>query len=123
MASTSLRRHRTKRLEHFELLVADDVRIERVGRLHADEREQLQQMVLHHVAQRARRLVVSRPGADAFFFRHGNLHVVDLLLVEQRLEDAVREAQDQDVLNGLFSEVVIDPVYLALGEYLRRWRR
>ena len=46
----------------------------------------------------------------------GDLHVVDVLLVQQRLEDRVGEAEAQDVLDGLFAEVVIDAVDLALVE-------
>ena len=43
--------------------------------------------------------------------------MVDVLLVEQRLEDAVGEPQDEDVLDGLLSEVVIDSINLVLVEY------
>ena len=68
-------------------------------------------------------LVVAGARADAFLFGHRDLHVVDVLLVEQRLEDAVGEAEDQDVLDGLLAEVVIDAVDLALVEHLRRSRR
>ena len=75
-------------------------------------------MVLHHVAQRAGLLVVAGARADAFLFGHRDLDVVDVLLVEQRLEDAVGEPQDQDVLDGLLAEVVIDAVDLALVEDL-----
>src|SRR5262245_33139670 len=46
--------------------------------------------------------------------------MVDVLLIEQRLEDAVREAHHEDVLDGFLSEVVVDPVDLLLGEYRRQ---
>ena len=108
---------RSQRLEDLELFVADDVRIERVRRLHGDEREELQQVVLHHVAQRAGLIVVTGPGADPFFLSDRDLHVVDVLLIEQRLEEAVGEAEHQDVLNGLLAEVVIDAVDLAFVEH------
>ena len=49
---------------------------------------------------------------------HGDLNVVDMVAVPQRLEDAVGKAQHQDVLNCLFSEEVIDPINLILGKYL-----
>ena len=80
-------------------------------------------MVLHHVAQRAGLLVVAGARADAFFLGDRDLHVVDVLLIEQRLEDAVREAQHQDVLDGFLAEVVVDPVDLPLVEHRRRSRR
>ena len=100
-----------------------DVGVERVRRLHRDQRQELQHVVLHHVAQRARLFVVAGARADAFLLGHGDLHVVDVLLVEQRLEDAVGEPEHQDVLDGLLSQVVIDAVDLALVEHLRRSRR
>src|SRR5207253_1349225 len=37
--------YRSERLQHFELFVANDIVVERVGRLHGHEREQLEQMV------------------------------------------------------------------------------
>ena len=73
-------------------------------------------MVLHHVAQRAGLLVVAGPRADAFRLGDGDLHVIDVLLVEQRLEEAVGEPQDQDVLDRFLAEVVIDPEDLPLVE-------
>jgi hypothetical protein len=42
--------------------------------------------------------------------------VVDHLAVPDRLEDPVREAQDEHVLDRLLAEVVVDPVDLALVE-------
>ena len=35
-------------------------------------------MVLHHVAERARLLVVARARADAFLLGHRDLHVIDV---------------------------------------------
>ena len=46
-------------------------------------------MVLHHVAQRARLLVVTAPRADAEFLAHGDLHVVHRLAVPELLENGV----------------------------------
>jgi len=75
-------------------------------------------VVLHHVAQCARLLVVAGARADAFLLGDRDLHVVDVLLVEQRLEDAVREAHHEDVLDGLLAQVMIDAVDLRLLEHL-----
>jgi hypothetical protein len=38
-----------------------------------------------------------------------------MIAVPQRLEDAVGEAQHQDVLDGFFAEEVIDAIDLILG--------
>ena len=76
-------------------------------------------MVLHHVAQRARLLVIRPARLHADRLAHRDLYVVDVLAVPQRLEDAVGEAQDQDVLDGLLAEIVVDPVDLPLAEHPR----
>ncbi len=74
-------------------------------------------MVLDHVAQRAGLIVITSPRPDPFVLRDRDLHMVDVLLIEQRFEEAVREAQHQNVLNGLLSEIVIDAVDLAFVEH------
>jgi hypothetical protein len=77
-------------------------------------------VVLHHIAQSTRLFVVAGARAHALLFRDRDLDVVHVLLVEQRLEDAVREAHHQDVLNGFLAQVVIDPVDLPFVEDLRQ---
>ena len=73
-------------------------------------------MVLDDIAHRARLLVVTGAFFDADRFGDRDLHVVDVLPVPDRLEDPVREPHDEDVLNGLFAEVVIDAEDLVLAE-------
>ncbi len=46
-------------------------------------------------------------------FRDGNLHMVDVLAVPHRFKNAVGESEDQNVLNGFFSQVMIDAINLA----------
>ena len=75
-------------------------------------------MVLDHVAQDARLLEVAAARLDADGLGAGDLHVVDEAVVPDRLEDAVREAEHQQVLDGLFPEVVIDAVDLPLVQRL-----
>ena len=77
-----------QRLQHLELLVADGLAVDVGRRLHRDQAEQLQQVVLHHVAQRAGLVVVVAAVADAERLGDGDLHVVDPAGVPQRLEEA-----------------------------------
>ena len=71
-------------------------------------------MVRHHVAQRAGLIVIAAAHLDAQRFGHRDLHMVDVTTIPDRLEDAVAEAKDQDVLNGFLPEVVINPIDLML---------
>jgi hypothetical protein len=51
---------------------------------------------------------------DADGFRHRDLHVVNMIIVPQRFEEAITEAKCHDVLHGFFAEIVIDSVDLIL---------
>ena len=104
------------RLEDFDLLVPHGIGVEVGRRLHGRDAEQLQQMILEDVAQSAGGLVVLAAPFDPDIFRHRDLDVVDVAPVPDRLEDAVGEAEDQDILDGLLAQVVIDPVHLGLGK-------
>ena len=67
-----------------------------------------------HVAQRAGVVVIAAAQLDAEGLGHGDLHVVDIAAVPDRLEDAVGEAEHQDILDGFFAEVMVDAVDLLL---------
>ncbi len=103
---------RLDRAQDLALLVAHRVRLEGDRRLHGDERQQLEEVVRHHVAQRARLLVVAAARPDTHLLGHGDLHVVHVAAIPDGLEDGVGEAEDQDVLDRLLTQVVVDPVDL-----------
>ena len=73
-------------------------------------------MVLDHVAQGAGAIVVAATVADAQAFRNRDLHVVDVTTVPDRLHDAVGEAEDEDVLDGLLAQVMVDAVNVVFAE-------
>ena len=73
----------------------------------------MQDVVRDHVAQAAGVLVVAAAPLDAEGLRHRDLHVIDVAAVPDRLENAVGEAENQNVLDGLFAEVMVDAVDLA----------
>ena len=75
-------------------------------------------MVRHHVAQRAGRLVKSGAPLDADGFGDRDLHMVDVVAVPDRLEDAVGKAQHHDVLDRLLAEEMIHPIDLRLRQHL-----
>ena len=75
-------------------------------------------MVLEDVARGARLLVERAAVADADRLGHGDLDVVDVAAIPERLEDAVAEAEDQQVPDGLLAQVVVDAIDLRLAEDL-----
>ncbi len=94
--------------QHLLLLVPEARRVERDGLLHGREGEELQEVVLDHVARRADAVVVAGTAAHADVLGHGDLHVVHVVGVPQGLVELVREAQRQDVLDRLLAQVVVD---------------
>ena len=94
--------------EHLQLLVADGVGFEAGGRFHGEQAEELQQVVLHHVAEHAGAVVVVAAALDADGLADGDLHVVDDVGIPETLEDDVGEAEGEEVLDGLLAEVVVD---------------
>ena len=75
-------------------------------------------MVLHHVAQRAGGVIIPGPPSTPKALRHGNLHMVDMRGVPERLEQAVGETQRHEVLHRLFAEVMVDPVHPVFRKHL-----
>ncbi len=85
-----------------------------VGRLHRDEAQDLEEVVLHDVAHRADRVVEVAAVGDVEVLAHRDLHRRDELPVPDRLEDRVREAEVEDVLDRHLPEEVVDAVQLRL---------
>ena len=73
-------------------------------------------MVLDHVAGDADAVEVAGPAADADVLGHGDLDVVDVVVVPDRLEQLVGEPQRHQVLHRLLAQVVVDPEHRRRGE-------
>src|SRR3569832_2089370 len=106
------------RFQHLHLLVTQRLGVHHRGRLHRDQREQLQQMALDHVTQRTRALVIIGAAFDAERLRVRDLHVIDVLAVPHGLEQEIGEAEHQDDLHRALTEVMIDAIDLAFLEVL-----
>ena len=111
---------RLQRPQHLQLFVAHGIRVHRGRRLHGDEAEELQNVVLHHVAQCAGLVVVGDAIFEADGFGHRDLHVVDMGGVPQRLVERVGKAQRHQVLHRLLAEIVVDAEDLVFAENHRR---
>jgi hypothetical protein len=110
------------RRENLRFFRAHRMRVEFRRRFHCDQRQQLEKMVRHHVTQRAGRVVKAAAMADdPDLLIDGDLHMVDVIAVPDRLEHAVGKTQHQDVLHRLFAEIMIDPVNLVFADDLEQF--
>lgn len=80
------------------------------GPLHGDDRQDLEQVVLHHVLERAARVVIAAARADPLLLEGGNLHRFDEPRVPEIGKDGVGKADGLDVADHLLAEVVVDAV-------------
>ena len=104
--------------QDFRLFVVHRLRVERNRRFHCRKRDELKDVIRHHVAQRAGMLVIISPHFHAEFLRYRHLHVIHVAAIPNRLENAVREAERQNVLNRLFPEIMVDTVNLVFTQHL-----
>ena len=64
--------------KHLDLFVADGFAVRADGRFHRQIGQDLEQMVLDHVADGADLLVKRAPALDAEILRHRDLHALDV---------------------------------------------
>src|SRR5690606_24291928 len=98
-----------------DLLVADVLGREGDGPLHGDEREDLEQVVLHDVADDAELVKVAAAALGAEGLLEDDLDVVDVVAVPGGAEEGVSEPEDEQVLDHLLAEIVVDAVELLLS--------
>src|SRR6185312_17320586 len=82
---------------------------------------ELQQMVLHDVAQRPNRVIETTPGPYAEVLGHGDLHALDVVAVPQRLEDGVGEPEKQDAQGRFLAEEMVNAQDLPLVEEIAQF--
>src|SRR5271166_323882 len=102
--------------QHLDLLGLQRAGFEADRLFHRGEREQLHQVVLDDIAGGANAVVVAGPPAQSDVFGHGDLHMVHVVRVPDRIPQLVGEAQRQDILHRLLAQVVVDPEYRLLRE-------
>src|SRR5439155_10476108 len=99
-------------LQDFQFFVANGSGVERSRRFDGYERRKLEDVALNHVAERTGGFVKTTAALDAERFGGGNLHVVDVVAIPERLKDAVAKAENEQVLHRIFAEVVVNAVDL-----------
>ena len=110
--------HRGHGADELGLAVADRLGVLARGWLHREQRDDLEHVVLHDVADGAGGLVEAGAALDAEALGHRHLDACDVVAVPDRLEEAVREAEEGEVLDRLLAQVMVDPEDRLLGEDL-----
>ena len=105
--------------EHLLLLGPQLGRLEGGGLLHGGQRQQLEQVILDDVPRGPDAVVVAGPATDADVFGHGDLHMIDVVVVPHRLEQLVGEPQRHHVLHGFLAQIVIDAEHRRGREHAR----
>ena len=94
--------------------------IECCGRFHRDQGEQLQHVVLDHVADGAGLVVIARAQADPILLGGRDLDRLDQVPVPHRFEQRVREPECEHVLDRVLGQVVVDAEDLPFLERRRQ---
>ena len=74
-------------------------------------------MVLDDVACGADTVVIASTTSHADVLGHGDLHMVDVIVVPDRLVHGVRETQRQHVLHGLLAKIMVDAEHARRVEH------
>lgn len=77
---------------------------------HGDEGEDLEEVALEHVFERADLVEVAAAFFDADGFECGDLDVLDFCTFHHEVEDAVFVTEVEEAFDGVFAEVVVEEV-------------
>src|SRR5581483_3280322 len=106
------------RFQDLSLLPAHSSSLEGGGGFHGHQAQELQHVILDHIAEQAGLFVIRASALHPQLFGDVNLNMVDVSPVPERFKNPVREPEDQEILNRLLSEVMVDPIDLLLLENL-----
>ncbi len=111
---------RSHRFEDLRLLGVDRAKIPDDRRFHGQERDNLEQVVLNHVAQAPRGLVEGAPPVHAELLGKGDLDTGDVVAIPDRFQERIGKAEVEDVHDRLLPQEMIDPEDRVLGEHRPR---
>ena len=76
--------------------------------LHRQQRDDLEQVALHHVTQTARAFVEGTTATDAELLGQRDLHAGHMVAIPDRLEKGIREAEVEEIHDRFLAQEVID---------------
>ena len=105
------------RLEHPQLRPVHGVGRPGRRRIHGEQGDHLEEVVLHDVADGPVGVVEGASVVDPEVLGHRDLDALDVVAVHQRLHEAVGEPEVHEVLDGFLPEEVVDAVDVVLAEH------
>ena len=87
-------------------------------RVHRQLRQDLQHVVLHHIADGTCFVIEMASVLNPEVFGHGNLDAADVVAVPQRLEHRIGETCVGDVLYWLLTQIVVNAEDVFFGKVL-----
>lgn len=73
-------------------------------------------MILADIFEGAILIVVAAARADPEIFGGGDLEVVDIFWIHEWLKDAIAKPEREDILQGLFPQIMVEPEDLILAQ-------
>lgn len=105
--------------KNIGLLVSDVFGIKGNRSFHGEQGQHLYQVVLNHIPDNSCAVEIGPSGFHSDLLGGVDLYGFDVGGIPQGIEKAVGEAENQQILNRLFSQVVIDTVDSIFFEVLR----
>ena len=115
-ANHILRLRRPDRLHHLGRFIAPRLAVTTHRWFHGDVRQELQKMILNHVANRPRLLEKRSAPAHTEVFGQGDLHAFDMIAIPKRFDEGIRAAKQHEIVHRTFAEIVVDAKDLAFAE-------
>ena len=97
---------------YLDFLVPDVVGAGGGRLLHGGQTQDLEQMILHDVADDSKLVEISAPALGAEGLLEGDDHRRDVVPVPRGAEQHVGEAESHQILNHFFAQVMIDSIEL-----------
>src|SRR5262245_2256576 len=100
----------TQRSHYLDLFITNTVGAQVRWRFHRRQAKELQEMILHHIAEGPCGFVVSGTTFHTEGFCCRNLHVIDVVCVPEWGENRVGKAKHKDVLRRFLAQEMINSV-------------
>src|ERR1700679_2583428 len=107
-ANQILRLNRRNGLKHLHLLITHRLSIASRRTLHREIAHHLEDMVLNHIANRARLVIKSPTTLNPKVLRHRDLNSLNIVTIPNGFQERIRKAKGHHVMHWPLRKVMID---------------